>query len=428
MQAMLVLVERILHNIIRSKKHFFSFLLFALSYQNKTTTWVLQVKETFFAFLLFVLSYQNNSVEDDATKYLLCFLALCTELLQMAGICRIQTTPSGGFCTGFRFTEDAHMNLFGLLQDYSWQLVTILCSSLFVNRISGEIPKELGSITTLTYLILSSNKLSGKLRVTFAKFQNLTDLRIGDINGPSQDFPMLRNMTGMAILDASFNKLVGEIPVAAHVGHLRFLFLTGNMLSGNVPEPVLMDGSSVNLNLNLFRSFSGTKLQGILPCSKISNCPAYSHCFHVNCGGKNVKVMENDENIHYVGDGDLPELYKTAHVTPISLTYFHYCLENGKYTVKLHFAEIQFSNDNTFGSLGKRLFDIYVQNILEIQFYWAGKGTTRIPVGGVYGPLISAFSIVSDSKPCSDQKNARHKIIVGVGFGVTALCLVFIIV
>ncbi|KAL2616173.1 hypothetical protein AAZV13_08G111100 [Glycine max] len=323
-------------------------------------------------------------------------------------------------------------------------------------------------------LILSSNKLSGKLRVTFAKFQNLTDfrisdnsfngeipsfiqnwkllqrlemhasglegptpsnisllsnlnqLRIGDINGPSQDFPMLRNMTGMAILvlrnchitgelpiyfwsmkdlnmlDASFNKLVGEIPVAAHVGHLRFLFLTGNMLSGNVPEPVLMDGSSVNLNLNLFRSFSGTKLQGILPCSKISNCPAYSHCFHVNCGGKNVKVMENDENIHYVGDGgvlgsgaanislimkitgdflddgdqlnsrylrslpssDLPELYKTAHVTPISLTYFHYCLENGKYTVKLHFAEIQFSNDNTFGSLGKRLFDIYVQEIL----------------------------------------------------------------
>jgi hypothetical protein len=33
--------------------------------------------------------------------------------------------------------------------------------------------------------------------------------------------------------------------------------------------------------------------------------------------------------------------------------------------------------------------------ILEIRFYWAGKGTTRIPVSGVYGPLISAFSIVS---------------------------------
>nr|ACU19198.1 unknown [Glycine max] len=66
-------------------------------------------------------------------------------------------------------------------------------------------------------------------------------------------------------------------------------------------QPACRD--DLNLNLNLFRSFSGTKLQGILPCSKISNCPAYSHCFHVNCGGKNVKVVENDENIHYVGDG-----------------------------------------------------------------------------------------------------------------------------
>ena len=34
-------------------------------------------------------------------------------------------------------------------------------------------------------------------------------------------------------------------------------------------------------------------------------------------------------------------------------------------------------------------------NILEIRFYWAGKGTTRIPDAGIYGPLISALSVVS---------------------------------
>lgn len=34
-------------------------------------------------------------------------------------------------------------------------------------------------------------------------------------------------------------------------------------------------------------------------------------------------------------------------------------------------------------------------NVLNIRFYWAGKGTTRIPNSGVYGPLISALSIVS---------------------------------
>lgn len=30
---------------------------------------------------------------------------------------------------------------------------------------------------------------------------------------------------------------------------------------------------------------------------------------------------------------------------------------------------------------------------LKIHFYWAGKGTTGIPVRGVYGPLISAISV-----------------------------------
>lgn len=36
-----------------------------------------------------------------------------------------------------------------------------------------------------------------------------------------------------------------------------------------------------------------------------------------------------------------------------------------------------------------------INNILEIRFYFAGKGTTRIPKRGVYGPIISAISVVS---------------------------------
>jgi len=37
-------------------------------------------------------------------------------------------------------------------------------------------------------------------------------------------------------------------------------------------------------------------------------------------------------------------------------------------------------------------------NILDIHLYWAGKGTTRIPVSGVYGPLISAISVYPSKK------------------------------
>ncbi|MED6109959.1 hypothetical protein PIB30_038482 [Stylosanthes scabra] len=501
-----------------------------------------------------------------------------------------------------------------------WASMKLTKIVLMTNRLSGEIPKELGNITTLTNLdleanqfsghvpsqlgnlinlhrlVLSSNNLSGNLPETFALLYNLLDfrisdnsfsgkipsfiqnwkqlqrlemhasglegpipsnisllsnvtiLRISDIDGPSQTFPVLSNMkvmrrlvlrncniTGeipidilkmgnLKMLDVSFNNLVGQIPAIEPPGPLKFLFLTGNKLSGNVPDSILLAGGNVdlsynnftwqgpgqsacqenmNLNINLFRSSSGTnKLQDVLPCSKTFKCPRYSRCLHVNSGGKDVMIKEKGENIFYIGDvadggtaeyyndnenlwgfsstGDfmddndiqntryavslqhsnLSELYATARLSPISLTYFHYCLENGNYTVKLHFAEIQFTNDRTSNCLGRRLFDIYIQerlvwkdfnieekahgaqkpytatkynvgvtdNILEIRLYYAGKGTSKMPSKAAYGPLISAFSIVSNSKPCSDQNKAVNNIIVGIGFGISATGLVLIIV
>ncbi|KAL6991289.1 hypothetical protein U1Q18_009406 [Sarracenia purpurea var. burkii] len=205
----------------------------------------------------------------------------------------------------------------------------------------------------------------------------------------------------------------------------------------------------------------------ILPCTKDINCPKYGCSLNVNCGGNDLTVKENNQEVVYEGDGkveggtakyyrsinnywglsstgdfmddndflnarftefvpstNISGLYSTARIAPISLTYFRYCLENGNYTVSLHFAEIKFTNDNTYSSLGRRIFDIYIQgqlvrkdfniedeaggalkrlikqfnasvidNILEIRFYWASKGTTRIPNRGVYGPLISAISV-----------------------------------
>ncbi|RDX78853.1 putative LRR receptor-like serine/threonine-protein kinase, partial [Mucuna pruriens] len=95
------------------------------------------------------------------------------------------------------------------------------------------------------------------------------------------------------------------------------------------------------------------------------------------------------------------ELYKNAPISPISLTYYGFCLKNGNYKVKLHFVKIIFTDDNTYSSLGRRIFDIYIQlaqkdfnitsegvgkeiikpfdayvssNDLEIRFYWLEKG------------------------------------------------------
>ncbi|CAH9076530.1 unnamed protein product [Cuscuta epithymum] len=502
-----------------------------------------------------------------------------------------------------------------------WGSVTLKSISVLVNRLSGDIPKVLGNITTLTYLnlegnrfsgmipselgklislqnlILSSNLLTGKLPETFSGLTNLTDfrindnslsgpipdyvqnwrqlaklelhatglegpvpgnisvlnkltdLRISDINGPSQGFPLLNDMGGLVILvlrncnisgevpayiwnsrtlqtlDLSFNKLVGEIPKSISVrSMLKFVFLTGNSLSGYVTESILKDGinldlsynnltrqgpdqpacqQNMNLYVNLYKSSStGSSIQRVLPCTNGFSCPKYGCSFHVNAGGNYVTTHARNEDVSYEGDagveggsakyfsssnenwgfsstGDfmddsndqntrfietvqlngLPELYKNARVSPLSLTYFRYCLENGSYDVALHFAEIIFTNNDTYYNLGRRVFDIYIQdnlvwksfniadeakgalkpvvkhfnvsvtdNILEIRLYWAGKGTTRIPLRGHYGSLISAISVDPNFKTCEDEDGDKKIAIVPFIVGLVAGFIVLIII
>ncbi|KAL6340734.1 hypothetical protein AAG906_022234 [Vitis piasezkii] len=101
-------------------------------------------------------------------------------------------------------------------------------------------------------------------------------------------------------------------------------------------------------------------------------------------------------------------------------------LSDGNYTVKIHFAEIIIRGNKSFHSLGRQIFNVYIQGklesedfdivqaaqgvekvvvkefkavvknkTLEVRFHWAGKGTTAIPSRGTYGPLISAISVES---------------------------------
>ena len=58
-------------------------------------------------------------------------------------------------------------------------------------------------------------------------------------------------------------------------------------------------------------------------------------------------------------------LYSSARLSPLSLKYYGLCLQPGKYSVTLHFAEIVFTSDSTLNSLGRRVFDVSIQvNIL----------------------------------------------------------------
>ncbi|KAL0706428.1 hypothetical protein Bca4012_072854 [Brassica carinata] len=113
--------------------------------------------------------------------------------------------------------------------------------------------------------------------------------------------------------------------------------------------------------------------------------------------------------------------------------------------------EIQFTDEKLYSRLGRRIFDVYIQgelflrdfnikeeangtlkpvvkevnlnvtdHVLEIQLYWAGKGTTLITERGNYGPFISAISLCHSSRePQCGAEITKHHTKNTLIFGVT---------
>lgn len=55
------------------------------------------------------------------------------------------------------------------------------------------------------------------------------------------------------------------------------------------------------------------------------------------------------------------QLFQSSRLSASSLRYYGLGLENGNYTVKLQFVETAFEDSRTWKSLGRRVFDIYIQ-------------------------------------------------------------------
>lgn len=65
-----------------------------------------------------------------------------------------------------------------------------------------------------------------------------------------------------------------------------------------------------------------------------------------------------------------PELFQTARLSASSLRYYGLGLENGFYNITLQFAETAILDSNrTWESLGRRVFDIYIQVLMSLSKY-----------------------------------------------------------
>eukprot|EP00261_Vitis_vinifera_P031437 XP_019072680.1 PREDICTED: probable LRR receptor-like serine/threonine-protein kinase At1g53440 isoform X4 [Vitis vinifera] len=356
----------------------------------------------------------------------------------------------------------------------------------------GPIPSTISQLKNLIELLISD--LSGPTTSfpNLKDMKNLKILVMRNCSITGEILEDIGYIGSLKLLDLTFNRLNHTIPVSFKQEKkekikLDFMFLTNNSLTGEVPSWIISDAENkIDLSYNNFtgphldscknqvnlvssyassaRNMTPWCLQKDLPCSG----KAKYYSLYINCGGEETtfkgKTYEKDNNVEgasqfftdgidkwaysstgaFIGNqggshlakntsalnSEDAEMYQTARLAPISLKYYGLCLRKGPYKVRLQFAEIMFFSNQTFGSLGRRLFHVSIQgnvvlkdfnimeeakgagkgiyrdfdasvdgSTLEIHLYWTGKGTNSIPDEGVYGPLISAIAVTPKFNP-----------------------------
>ncbi|CAJ1978434.1 unnamed protein product [Sphenostylis stenocarpa] len=391
-------------------------------------------------------------------------------------------------------------------------LVTVWASD---TELTGKIPDFIGNWTKLQVLKFQGNSFNGSIPSSFSYLTSLTELRISGLSNGSSSLEFVRSMKSLTMLELRNNNISASIPsFIGELHNLTLLDLSYNDLSGSLPswanEPNLqLNLVANNLSIADDSSTSGLPfglncLQKNFPCNR--GAGRYSD-FAIKCGGNQIRstdgIVYERENetlgpaTYYVTDTSRwavsnvglftgssnpiytrfvsnqftntmnTELFQTARLSPSSLRYYGLGLENGFYNITLQFAETAIlDSTTTWKSLGRRVFDIYIQgtlvlkdfdiqkeaggisyravqkqfrfqvseNYLEIHLFWAGKGTCCIPDQATYGPLIQAIHAIPDFIPTVSNeppstKNNRTGLIVGVvvGVGVVSFLSVFVI-
>uniref|UniRef100_A0A6N2KNV1 non-specific serine/threonine protein kinase n=2 Tax=Salix viminalis TaxID=40686 RepID=A0A6N2KNV1_SALVM len=300
----------------------------------------------------------------------------------------------------------------------SWKQLNAL--EIEAGGFTGPIPSNISLLTNLTELRISNLLGNGSEIPNLDSIQNITLLMLSNCNLSGKFPEYLTTKSKLKILDLSFNKLSGPLPENYDgLRSLEKMYLTWNNFTGPIPDWINTRNSLHEIDLsynnftsaakcretlNLFKSTWGWSYSKPVEC--LGACSAERYSVHINCGGPAATIGKttyeaDDEKggaAQYVSTGrdwlksttghfrdDVSSsntyvaqnmsilrmnnsvLYTEARLTPLSLTYYVPCLANGNYSVKLHFAEIVIRGNRSYYSLGRRVFDVYIQNIVVLK-------------------------------------------------------------
>ncbi|KAF8399459.1 hypothetical protein HHK36_015324 [Tetracentron sinense] len=191
-----------------------------------------------------------------------------------------ELSPDWGKCRNLKSLQIQGNDISGAIPHELGQLIQLqdLDLDLSSNQLVGEIPIQLGNLSSLLELNLYENRLSGKVPLETGRLSNLVyiDLSRNMLSGPIPGD--IGNYFSLEFLSLSNNYLNGSIPSQlGMLNMLRNLNLSHNNLSGNIPD---------FLN-NIFRfDLSYNDLEGPIPKMAYGYYP--SKAFSNNkglCGG-----------------------------------------------------------------------------------------------------------------------------------------------
>ncbi len=139
-------------------------------------------------------------------------------------------------------------------------LTSLTRLNLIGNQLSGTIPEELGSLTNLWYLNLSENRFSGEITAELGGLSSLRELYLYENQLTGMIPAQLGSLANLEYLDLARNQLNGTIPAQlGSLANLEYLDLGWNQLTGPVPSDL---GRLTNLGV---LSLGTNRLSGTIP-------------------------------------------------------------------------------------------------------------------------------------------------------------------
>ena len=171
---------------------------------------------------------------------------------------------------GSKYNRHITHGLSGQIPPEIGNLTSLMSLNLSGNNLTGSIPPELGNLSNLQELFLWKNSLRGKIPSQLAGLNNLRILKLRENDLSGSIPPELGNLSNLRYLDLGQNNLIGSIPSEfGNLVNLQHLTLSGKNLklenlTGSIPPEL------GNLTSLTWLDLSGNNLTGSIP-SELGN-------------------------------------------------------------------------------------------------------------------------------------------------------------